>query len=354
MLKLQDRLEDLTPMDGLADSSHAGEGPHDPPRLLTLAFQSPSGVILGKANVSEAFTGVQLKQLIAAQSDFDAELALSVHRQIQTELAKDASSAATLERPKEAMGKIQAPDQEDSVDSRPLRETLKALQVAQNALAAEASSKVHASQLLQSSLQGAAVAVEALKRGKEEQTATWLRDAGRGLQWMQDRWSQHTDSETKVGQLLENASNIAAKALMYCAGAMFFMIMLGQMNQCVSEASSGGEHLFTGSSFLRGLVVIIALTWIPFPIWYALSPEGFNIIQDAAGMKVAVAFLNVFSKGSFMMYLARIRTDHQTRQKTLVAVGYIEEMDGVTKREKDGSNQYTPKENDIDNKNYNL
>ena len=49
--------------------------------------------------------------------------------------------------------------------------------------------------------------------------------------------------------------------------------------------------------------MIIALTWVPFPVWYALSPEGFNVIQDAAGMKVAVAFLNVFSKGSFMMYL---------------------------------------------------
>merc|ERR1719281_947637 len=119
------------------------------------------------------------------------------------------------------------------------------------------------------------------------------------------------------------ASNIALKAIMYCAGFLCFCLMCGQMNACVSEASSGGEHLLTGSSFLRGLVVIIALTWIPFPIWYALSPEGFNIIQDAAGMKVAVAFLNVFSKGSFMMYLARIRTDHQTRQKTLVAVGYV-------------------------------
>ena len=74
------------------------------------------------------------------------------------------------------------------------------------------------------------------------------------------------------------------------------------MNACIMEASGGGESLISGSSFLRGLVVIISLTWVPFPIWYALSPEGFNIIKDAAGMKVAVAFLNVFSKGAFMMY----------------------------------------------------
>jgi bacteriorhodopsin len=131
------------------------------------------------------------------------------------------------------------------------------------------------------------------------------------------------------GLLSTLATNIAAKALMYCFGFLLFMVMCGQMNACVMEASGGGENLLTGSSFLRGLVVIIALTWVPFPIWYALSPEGFNVIKDPAGMKVAVAFLNVFSKGSFMMYLARIRTDHNTRQKTLVACGYVDEMDGI-------------------------
>merc|ERR1719261_543943 len=109
------------------------------------------------------------------------------------------------------------------------------------------------------------------------------------------------------------------------------------MNSCISEASSGGENIFQGSSFLRGLIVIIALTWVPFPIWYALSPEGFNIIKDGPGMKVAVAFLNVFSKGAFMMYLARIRTDHQTRQKTLAAVGYVGDNGEILDSRVDGN-----------------
>merc|ERR1719506_3289832 len=143
------------------------------------------------------------------------------------------------------------------------------------------------------------------------------------------------------GLLSTIASNIALKALMYSGGVLFFMAMLWQMNACIMEASNGGESLLSGSSFLRGLVVIISLTWIPFPIWYALSPEGFNIIKDAAGMKVAVAFLNVFSKGSFMMYLARIRTDHNTRQKTLVACGYIDEMDGIANAKAKAANQNT-------------
>jgi len=74
--------------------------------------------------------------------------------------------------------------------------------------------------------------------------------------------------------------------------------------------------------FIRTLSIIILLTWFPFPIWYALSPEGFNVIKDVAGMKVVVAFLNVLAKGSFMMCLAKFRTDYVVRQKTLMAVGF--------------------------------
>jgi bacteriorhodopsin len=150
------------------------------------------------------------------------------------------------------------------------------------------------------------------------------------------------------GLLSTVAPNIAAKALMYSGGCLLFLVMCKQMNSCIMDASDGGENLLTGSSFLRGLVVIIALTWVPFPIWYALSPEGFNIIKDAAAMKVAVAFLNVFSKGSFMMYLARIRTEQLTRQKTLVAVGYISDMDGTAKKDMPmDSNGYEDKREEV-------
>merc|ERR1719456_2186487 len=45
------------------------------------------------------------------------------------------------------------------------------------------------------------------------------------------------------------ATNIAMKAIMYCGGFLLFLVMLGQMNSSVSEASNGGEHLFSGASF---------------------------------------------------------------------------------------------------------
>jgi hypothetical protein len=138
------------------------------------------------------------------------------------------------------------------------------------------------------------------------------------------------------------ASNIIMKALAYCAGVICFGGMLTMMNACIMEASDGGETLLWGTSFFRGLTVVIALTWFPFPIWYARSPEGFNIIKDEEGMKLAVAFLNVFSKGAFIMYLSHIRTDYNTRQKTMISAGYMREVENAEANgsaQKDGADE---------------
>jgi bacteriorhodopsin len=142
-----------------------------------------------------------------------------------------------------------------------------------------------------------------------------------------------------LGLLSTLAENIAFKAILYAAGTVVFLGLLYLMNACVYESSNGGESLFYGTSFLRGLIVLVALTWIPFPIWYGLSPEGFNIIKDEPGMKVAVAFLNIFSKGSFIMYLTRIRADFQTRQKTMVSIGYIKSDGTLAKKGTEGFDQ---------------
>merc|ERR1719158_1325147 len=93
----------------------------------------------------------------------------------------------------------------DEDTSSPLRETLKIVEDAQRAVAAEAAAKVHASQLLQASLEGAASAVEALKRGKEANTKKWLRDALGNLEWMQASLGEREEAEQKVAKQLEGA-----------------------------------------------------------------------------------------------------------------------------------------------------
>jgi bacteriorhodopsin len=115
----------------------------------------------------------------------------------------------------------------------------------------------------------------------------------------------------------------------YFCGVFCFGMLMWQMNGCIKESTDGAESLFWGSSSLRILSVIVALTWIPFPIWYALSPEGFNIVSNSAAMKIAVAFLNVLSKGAFIYYLMRVRGDHEVREMVLADMNAV---NGVSKK----------------------
>jgi hypothetical protein len=103
----------------------------------------------------------------------------------------------------------------------------------------------------------------------------------------------------------------------YFCGVFCFCVLVWQMHRCINEATGGAETIYWGQSSLRTLAVIVSWTWVPFPIWYALSPEGFNIIQNSAAMKISVAFLNVLSKGAFIYYLMRVRGDLEVKEMVM-------------------------------------
>jgi bacteriorhodopsin len=132
-------------------------------------------------------------------------------------------------------------------------------------------------------------------------------------------------------------TNLEFKLAFYFCGVTCFMVMLNQMNRCIYDASGGEENLCMGKSVMRNLTVIVAVTWIPFPIWYALSPEGFNVIKNAAAMKIAVAFLNVFSKGAFIFYLNRVRADLEVREQAMAQMKLKHESNDVEEGKTDGS-----------------
>jgi len=113
-------------------------------------------------------------------------------------------AARASELLQEALHKLDSPGEANSPNG--LKDTLAVVEEAQRAVAADASSKVHASQLLQTSLEGAASAVEALKHSKEVQTSKWLRDAMSNLEWMQATWGQEKAAEEKVSKHLEGAA----------------------------------------------------------------------------------------------------------------------------------------------------
>jgi bacteriorhodopsin len=131
----------------------------------------------------------------------------------------------------------------------------------------------------------------------------------------------------------------------YFIGVFCFGILIYQMHSCIKESTDGAEGLFWGSSSLRTLSVIVAWTWVPFPIWYALSPEGFNIIQNSAAMKIAVAFLNVLSKGAFIYYLMRVRGDLEVREMVMADMKAInpDKKKGMEQDDKPESERISPK-----------
>merc|ERR1719247_1289285 len=101
------------------------------------------------------------------------------------------------------------------------------------------------------------------------------------------------------------------KLLCYLMGAGFFLLLCSLMNETIRESTNGLESLCSGTSSVRSLTLLVVMTWVPFPIWYALSPEGFNIIKNAPLMRIAVAFLNVISKGTFTLFLMRLRSNEK-------------------------------------------
>jgi bacteriorhodopsin len=114
---------------------------------------------------------------------------------------------------------------------------------------------------------------------------------------------------------------LISRVFLFNCGFLGFLLLCHLMNLCVSEATEG-ENVFHGRAPIRYLVLIIIITWVPFPVWYALSPEGFGFVEDQIAMKIAVAFLNVFAKSTFMIYVGQVRHEHRRLEKTLRAVGY--------------------------------
>ena len=73
--------------------------------------------------------------------------------------------------------------------------------------------------------------------------------------------------------------------------------------QMISENSDGEESFFQGDSDYRKMIVITSLTWFPFPIWFAISPEGLGYIDNILIIQMGWAFLNILAKFTFIFYL---------------------------------------------------
>merc|ERR1712054_321489 len=51
----------------------------------------------------------------------------------------------------------------------------------------------------------------------------------------------------------------------------------------------------------RMLLLLVAVTWLGFPVWWFLNWQGMSIIKDAKLNGAGFCFLNVVSKGGFTL-----------------------------------------------------
>jgi len=83
----------------------------------------------------------------------------------------------------------------------------------------------------------------------------------------------------------------------------------------IKEHSAGVETLLSGDSEFRKATIILMLTWLPFPAWYIVSPEGFGIVTNITIIQLGWAFLNVTAKFSLIFYIQRVKDNYCNRLK---------------------------------------
>lgn len=131
-------------------------------------------------------------------------------QQLEDESAEREAQAADMLQ--EVMHKLQSSDRTDRAGGQAEVDALKAVEEAERLVAAQSSDKVRASQLLQSSLEGAAAAVEDLKHGKEAQTATWLREASADLRTTHSALRRVAQAEANVAERITATATASESA----------------------------------------------------------------------------------------------------------------------------------------------
>jgi len=109
---------------------------------------------------------------------------------------------------------------------------------------------------------------------------------------------------------------IGLKVLAYILGLMLFVTMCSFNRLQIMEYSGGAEGFTMGDSEFRKATLLLLSTWVPFPTWFALSTEGFGVINNALVIHVGWSFLNILAKFTFIFYIQRIKDLYCNRLKT--------------------------------------
>merc|ERR1719199_154858 len=88
----------------------------------------------------------------------------------------------------------------------------------------------------------------------------------------------------------------------------------------ILEISDGKEGLFSGDSEFRKATIVLMATWLPFPLWFFLTPEGIGLVTNIVVIQCGWALLNTVSKFTLIFFIQRIKDNYWTR------VNLVEEL----------------------------
>jgi hypothetical protein len=105
------------------------------------------------------------------------------------------------------------------------------------------------------------------------------------------------------------SKDIFLKFALFGCGAAGFVVLAHLMDRVVEEHTEGDTRLFAAGSKsgkstpLKALLLKVLATWIGFPIWWAMSPDGFNVVEDRDLHSGIFLLLNIVAKAVFIWYV---------------------------------------------------
>jgi len=103
--------------------------------------------------------------------------------------------------------------------------------------------------------------------------------------------------------------------IVYMFSCCIFCVMCFFNRQQILEASDGTEGLFQGDSEYRKCTIVLLLTWLPFPAWFMLTPEGLGLIEDVVVIQMGWACLNITAKFTMIFFIQRVKDNYWNRVK---------------------------------------
>jgi len=112
------------------------------------------------------------------------------------------------------------------------------------------------------------------------------------------------------------AQDIFLKVALFGCGACGFLMLAYLFDRVVYEHTGGETRLFSSAGDssgktppLKRLLIKVLATWVGFPVWWTMSPDGFSVVEDRDVHQGVFSILNIVSKVVFVWYIFALDYD---------------------------------------------